>query len=151
MLSNEEALKKLEDCSCSSEMREAINVAIKAVDLLIRLEGFKYVTTSVMLKENELAHFDIYKRGWNDAIEAVKVASNRPLSEIINSIKETEAVDGYKEADSHKADIPRLSCFDCKFAAVCEEDDYIFCTKRNSKVKANNIPCFSYYKPRYTN
>ena len=100
MLSNEEALKKLEDCSCSSEMREAINVAIKAVDLLIRLEGFKYVTTSVMLKENELDHFDVYKRGWNDAIEAVKVASDRPLSEIINSIKETEAVEGYKEAEN---------------------------------------------------
>ena len=76
---------------------DMFNIAIKAIDLLIRLEGFKYVTTDVMLKEHELAHFDVYKTGWNDAIEAVKVASDRPLSEIINSIKETEARNGYEE------------------------------------------------------
>lgn len=77
-----------------SEARQFLSLAIKALDLLARLEGFKYVTTDVMLKEHELAHFDIYKKGWNDAIEAVKVASNRPLSEIINAIKETEVCEG---------------------------------------------------------
>ena len=90
MLSNEEALKKLVDCCCSSGMRGAIDVAIKAVDLLIRLEGFKYVTTRVMLKENELAHFDVYKIGWNDAIQAVIDASDMPATDIIKAIKANE-------------------------------------------------------------
>lgn len=80
-----------------SAFEKAINLAIHALDLLIRLEGFKYVTTDVMLKEHELAHFDVYKTGWNDAIEAVKVASDRPLSEIINAIKETEVMEDYNE------------------------------------------------------
>lgn len=80
-----------------TSLREANDLAIKALDLLVRLEGFKYVTTDVMLRENELAHFDIYKKGWNDAIEAVKVASDRPLSEIINEIKETEVCEGYND------------------------------------------------------
>lgn len=82
-----------------SEARQFLSLAIKALDLLIRLEGFKYVTTDVMLKEHELAHFDVYKTGWNDAIEAVKVASDRPLQEIFNAIKETEAYSEYKEAE----------------------------------------------------
>lgn len=82
-----------------SAFEKAINLAIHTLDLLIRLEGFKYVTTDVMLKEHELAHFDVYKTGWNDAIEAVKVASDRPLSEIFNAIKETEAYSEYKEAE----------------------------------------------------
>lgn len=56
---------------------EAINLAIKALDVLTRLDGFKYVTTDVFLKEHELAHFDVYKTGWNDAIEAVKKASEK--------------------------------------------------------------------------
>lgn len=38
-----------------------------------------------------------YQQGWNDAIQAVIDASDRPLSEIINAIKETEARDGYSE------------------------------------------------------
>ena len=70
---------------------EAINLAIKALDLLVRLEGFKYVTTDVMLKEHELAHFDIYKKGWNDAIQAVIDASDMPVTDIIKAIKENEA------------------------------------------------------------
>ena len=80
-----------------SALEKAVGLAIKALDLLVKLEGFKYVTTDVMLREHELAHFDVYKTGWNDAIEAVKVASDRPLSEIINAIKETEAREGYDD------------------------------------------------------
>lgn len=50
-----------------------------------------------------------------------------------------------------ETDIPRLACFDCKFAAACEDSDYVICTIRNTKVAANAIPCFAYYKSRYTN
>lgn len=73
-----------------SEARQFLNLAIKALYLLVRLEGFKYVTTDVMLKEHELAHFDIYKTGWNDAIQAVIDASDMPVTDIINAIKENE-------------------------------------------------------------
>ena len=55
------------------------------------------------------------------------------------------------EMTNKETDIPRLACFDCKFAAVCEDDDYVICTIRNKKVAANDIPCFSHYKSRYTN
>lgn len=97
-MTNKEAIIVLNMIECHNPLsQEAKDLAIKALDLLVRLEGFKYVTTDVMLKDHELAHFDIYKKGWNDAIEAVKVASNRPLSEIINAIKETEACEGYNE------------------------------------------------------
>ena len=60
---------------------------------------------------------------------------------------------GYERGKEERsqADIPRLTCFDCKFAAVCEDSGYVFCVKRKSKVRVNDIPCFSYYKPRYTN
>ena len=78
------------DMSDSSPYEEAVNLAIKALDLLVRLEGFKYVTTDVMLKEHELAHFDIYKKGWNDAIQATIDASDMPVTDIIKAIKENE-------------------------------------------------------------
>lgn len=73
---------------------EALDLAIKALDLITRLDGFKYVTTDVLLKENETAHFDVYKQGWNDAIQAVINASDRPLSEIVEAIKEAEVKEG---------------------------------------------------------
>ena len=69
---------------------KAIDMAIKALDLLERLDGFKYVTTEVLLREHEVAHFDIYKRGWNDAIQAVIDASDMPVTDIIKAIKENE-------------------------------------------------------------
>lgn len=59
-------------------------------DLVSRLNGFKYVTTEVFLREHEVAHFDIYKRGWNDAIQAVIDASDMPVTDIIKAIKENE-------------------------------------------------------------
>lgn len=89
-MTNKEAIKRLEDCSCSEYMREAINYAIKALYLVSRLNGFKYVTTEVLLREHEVAHFDIYKRGWNDAIQAVIDASDMPVTDIIKAIKENE-------------------------------------------------------------
>lgn len=73
-----------------SALEKAVELAIKALDLLVRLEGFKYVTTDVMLKEHELAHFDIYKKGWNDAIQATIDASDMPVTDIIKAIKENE-------------------------------------------------------------
>lgn len=73
-----------------SEARQFLNLAVKALDLLERLKGFKYVTTDVMLKEHEVAHFDVYKRGWNDAIQAVIDASDMPVTDIIKAIKENE-------------------------------------------------------------
>lgn len=75
---------------------EALTLAIKALDLMSRLNGFKYVTTEVLLREHEVAHFDIYKRGWNDAIQAVIDASDMPVTDIIKAIKENEL----KEAEN---------------------------------------------------
>ena len=72
------------------DMNDTFDLAIKALGLLVRLEGFKYVTTDVMLKEHELAHFDIYKKGWNDAIQAAIDASDMPVTDIIKAIKENE-------------------------------------------------------------
>ena len=72
------------------EVNEALDLAIKALDLVSRLNGFKYVTTEVLLREHEVAHFDIYKRGWNDAIQAVIDASDMPITDIIKAIKENE-------------------------------------------------------------
>lgn len=68
----------------------AFDLAIKALNLLSRLYGFKYVTTEVLLREHEVAHFDIYKQGWNDAIQAVIDASDIPVTDIIKAIKENE-------------------------------------------------------------
>lgn len=79
-----------------SEFEQALNLTIKALDLVSRLNGFKYVTTEVFLREHEVAHFDIYKRGWNDAIQAVIDASNMPVMDIIKAIKENEL----KEAEN---------------------------------------------------
>ena len=76
---------------------EAINLAIKALNLVSRLYGFKYVTTEVLLREHEVAHFDIYKRGWNDAIQAVIDASDMPVTDIIKAIKENELKDAENE------------------------------------------------------
>lgn len=73
-----------------SALEKAINLAIKALDLVSRLYGFKYVTTEVFLREYEVAHFDIYKRGWNDAIQAVIDASDMPVTDIIKAIKDNE-------------------------------------------------------------
>jgi hypothetical protein len=73
-----------------SEARQFLNLAIKALNLVSRLYGFKYVTTEVLLREHEVAHFDIYKRGWNDAIQAVIDASDMPVTDIIKAIKENE-------------------------------------------------------------
>lgn len=72
------------------DLGESVRLAIKALYLLVRLKGFKYVTTDVMLKEHEVAHFDIYKRGWNDAIQAVIDASDMLVTDIIKAIKENE-------------------------------------------------------------
>jgi len=74
----------------------AFDLAIKALNLVSRLYGFKYVTTEVLLREHEVAHFDIYKRGWNDAIQAVIDASDMPVTDIIKAIKENEL----KEAEN---------------------------------------------------
>lgn len=73
-----------------SGLEKAVDLALKALDLVSRLYGFKYVTTEVFLREHEVAHFDIYKRGWNDAIQAVIDASDMPVTDIIKAIKENE-------------------------------------------------------------
>lgn len=80
-----------------SALEKAVDLAIKALDLITRLNGFKYVTTDVMLREHETAHFDVYKTGWNDAIQAVINASDRPLSEIVDAIREAEVKEGGRE------------------------------------------------------
>ena len=98
-MTNREAIEELRDIYkeiddvfifTGDKKIEALDLAIKALDLLARLEGFKYVTTDVMLKEHEVAHFDVYKRGWNDAIQAVIDASDMPVMDIIKAIKENE-------------------------------------------------------------
>lgn len=92
-MTNNEAIEKLnlmQERCCNGYDAEAINLAIKALNLVSRLYGFKYVTTEVLLREHEVAHFDIYKRGWNDAIQAVIDASDMPVTDIIKAIKENE-------------------------------------------------------------
>lgn len=97
-MTNKEAIKYLITPVATStepsaeylKQKEAYVLAIKALDLVSRLDGFKYVTTEVLLRENEDAHFDIYKRGWNDAIQATIDASDRPVTDIIKAIKENE-------------------------------------------------------------
>ena len=93
-MTNKEAIKLFRfyqgEIICDKEMKEALDLAIKALDLVSRLNGFKYVTTEVLLREHEVAHFDIYKRGWNDAIQAVIDASDMPVTDIIKAIKENE-------------------------------------------------------------
>ena len=74
----------------NSYQYEALDLAIKALNLVSRLYGFKYVTTEVLLREHEVAHFDIYKRGWNDAIQAVIDANDMPVMDIIKAIKKNE-------------------------------------------------------------
>lgn len=86
-----------DDDASWEEIMEAFDLAIKAVDLVTRLNGFKYCTTDVLLREHEMAHFDVYKQGWNDAIQAVINASERPLSEIVEAIKDAEVKGGGRE------------------------------------------------------
>ena len=93
-MNNEEAIAILENLKtqgeCFFSRRLALDLAIKALNLVSRLNGFKYLTTEVFLREHEVAHFDIYKRGWNDAIQAVIDASDMPVTDIIKAIKENE-------------------------------------------------------------
>jgi hypothetical protein len=92
-MTNKEAIERLnlmQERCCNGYDAEAIYLAIKALNLVSRLYGFKYVTTEVLLREHEVAHFDIYKRGWNDAIQAVIDASDMPVTDIIKAIKENE-------------------------------------------------------------
>lgn len=98
-MTNKEAIERLnlmQERCCNGYDAEAINLALKALHLVLRLYGFKYVTTEVFLREHEVAHFDIYKRGWNDAIQAVIDASDMPVTDIIKAIKENEL----KEAEN---------------------------------------------------
>jgi hypothetical protein len=85
-----------EKLGCKAEF----DLAIKALNLVLRLYGFKYVTTEVLLREHEVAHFDIYKRGWNDAIQAVIDASDMPVTDIIKAIKENELKEAENEASN---------------------------------------------------
>ena len=90
-MTNKDAITVLNMIECHNPLsQEAKDLAIKALDLVSRLNGFKYVTTEVFLREYEVAHFDVYKRGWNDAIQAVIDASDMPVTDIIKAIKANE-------------------------------------------------------------
>jgi len=101
-MTNKDAIKLIQEIeedgrNVTFKHIEALNLAIKALNLVSRLYGFKYVTTEVLLREHEVAHFDIYKRGWNDAIQAVIDASDMPVTDIIKAIKENELEEDINE------------------------------------------------------
>ena len=103
-MTNKEAIEilsnRLNTYYCTDEDLQALDLAIKALDLVSRLNGFKYVTTEVFLREHEVAHLDIYKRGWNDAIQSViDVSDTMPPTDIINAIKEREVKNEQERKD----------------------------------------------------